>query len=233
MRAVRAWAPLVLAGALLAGCGGDGRGGGEPEPTTNGVSALSAEEVLDRAKAALTDAKSYRIKADVTGDDKETFSLDVGVSGDDLKGSVSFGGATVELLAVAGQKYIKPDEALWRQTNGRDGEQIAEVLGDRWVLVQNSWDDIAEFFEIVDPGKLLEADGTLRKGETKEVQGTQAIGLTVGGDTLWVATTGEPYPLQLEGQSRLTYSDFGVTIEGIQAPAEEDVVDMRKLRSGG
>jgi hypothetical protein len=62
MRAMRALVPLALATILLTCCGKDGaRPEATPTPTDNGVSVLTADQILERATAALKAAKSFRM----------------------------------------------------------------------------------------------------------------------------------------------------------------------------
>lgn len=233
----RAALALTLA-ALLAGCGG--RDAGEPKPagpTDNGISALTPNEILQRAKTALQQAKAYRVKGNVNAEGKK-ISLDFRVSGTDLGGRVEMDGANVELLSINGQQYMRPDKKFWVDTAGpTKAEQIAKLMGDKWGKVSTGDKDFAELFSIANLDDLLKPDGTLTKGETKDIDGVKALGLVDGsadGGTLYVATTGEPYPVRLESRNateggQLTFSDFGATFNDLKAPPESEVVDFEQL----
>lgn len=246
MRLTRALVPLVLACALLAGCGGtddDGTdGGGTPAGTTtssapadNGVAALEADAIVDKAMAALGAAKSFSLKGDIDMDGQR-LALDIKVSGEDVLGTMTIDGAAVELLRVGGQAYIRPDEKFWSQFGGADaGATMAQLMGDRWAKISSKDAQFEEFFQITEPADLLKPDGAVTKGETKTVNGVAAIGISEAGSdggTLYVATTGEPYPLLMEGppgKGQLSFGDFGAAFEDIKAPAAGDVVDLDKL----
>jgi hypothetical protein len=242
MRFTRALVPLALAGALLAGCGDkadDGSAASAPTsaaPSENGVAALDPDKIVNKAAAALADAKSFSVKGDISTEGQQ-IGLDVKVAGEDVLGSITLGGATVELLRVAGEMYIRPDAEFWKQNGGAAGETMAKLLGDRWAKLSTKDVDFAGFFQITDAAEMLKPDGKVTKGETKTVNGVNAIGLVDSGSdggTLYVATTGEPYPLMLEGpknQGQITFGDFGETFDGIEAPASADVVDLDKLKS--
>jgi hypothetical protein len=229
-----------LAGALLAGCGSnddDGGGSGQPSPTgpvDNGVSALAGNEIVNKAVAALSTVGSYRLSGEMT-EGGETFKLDIKVSGGDVLGSITLGGATVELLGVDGQQFIRPDATFWKDVAGDDTGTMAQLLGDRWAKVGAGDEEFADFFTIADAKELLTPDGSLTKGDPKTIAGVSAIGIVDGsadGGTLYVATTGEPYPLLMEGpagEGQLVFSDFGATFDDIKAPAASEFVDLDKL----
>lgn len=243
MRFTRALVPLALASALLAGCGtGSDDDGGTPAdtstsaaPTDNGVAALEPAAIVDKATATLDAAKSFSVKGEITGE--LNLGLDVKIAGDDVQGTLTLDGATVELLRVAGQMYVRPDEKFWAKNGGgaSAGAAIAELLGDRWALVSSKDAvDFRLFFQLTDPKELLKPDGALSKGDTKTIDGVNAVGVIEAGDdggTMYVATTGEPYPLLLEapaGQGQIAFGDFGSTFD-IKAPAADKTIDMDKL----
>lgn len=244
MRFVRVLAPLALAGTLLAGCGGDandGTTGGAPQtsaPADNGVADLEADAIVDKAIKALDTAKSYSLKGDITDEDG-TIGLDFKISGKDILGTMTLGGAEVELLRADGQTFMRPDEDFWKQNAGDEkaGAALAELVGDRWAKVEKDDKDFQEFFQIAEPAKLLDPEGEIDKGETKTIEGVSTIALeekSKDGGTLYVATTGEPYPMLLEGsagEGQITFADFGTRFDDIKVPAETDVADLDDLQT--
>lgn len=237
MRAMRALLPLALATVLLAGCGRDAAGPvATPTPTDNGVSALTADQILAKATAALKAAKSFRMKGDVSSEG-EKVKLDVKVNNTDTSGTVEVNGAPVEIIKVGTSLYFKGSEAFWKAVGGAKGEQIAILLKDKWAKAPTSDKQYSSLASLVDPDKLLDPEGTITKGSAKDINGTPAIGLVsskADGGTLYVATTGEPYPLRLEGppsQGAIDFSEFGATFD-IKAPTGE-VVDLEKLVQSG
>jgi hypothetical protein len=240
MRIMRMLAPLTLAGALLAGCGGADDSGSpdatpsSPAPTDNGVAALEPDAIVQKAIAALSAAKSYSVKGEIKED--QTLGIDFKVAGDDLAGSVTVDGAKADLLRIAGQAYLRGDEKFWTAAAGAErGPTIAELLGDRWAKLSTKDASVNEFFQIADPAQLLKPDGTVTKSGTKTINGVKAVDLVDSGSDgghLYVATTGEPYPLALEGsagEGRIAFGDFGATFD-IKAPAPGDVIDVDKLK---
>jgi hypothetical protein len=206
-------------------------------PAGNGVEALEAEAILDKAKAALKKAGSFRMKGDIVTDG-DKMGLDFKTDGTKVKGKLSMGGPSVELLEVGGKRYIRPDAAFWAMSGGgkEQGQQMAQLIGDRWVIVKAGDKDTADMFGFSDIDSMLDADGKVTKGKAKDVNGKPAIGLvdnSKDGGTLYIATTGEPYPLRIESKDAaeggLDFTEFGAEFADIVAPAAKDVVDLEKL----
>ncbi|MEV4275303.1 hypothetical protein [Actinoplanes xinjiangensis] len=232
-------AALATATVLLSGCGDAGgtRPNGattsSPAPVDNGMAALTAEEILAKSISALAGAGSYRVTGTnlAAGDDGETMTLDVTVTGGDLTGRLTLGqGADIALLAVGGAKYVKPDPAAWaRLTDAGKTRTTTTPADGRWIPAtrQNDLDDL---FTLVDVTEPLKPGGIIVKGRTAQVDGTPAITLIdPGADAhLAVAATGEPYPLRLfsvSGDGDVSFSDFGATFDPIIAPAANEIAD--------
>ncbi|MGA5299463.1 hypothetical protein ACPCHT_06010 [Nucisporomicrobium flavum] len=237
-----ALAALALAATTLSGCQ---KAEKAPAPTApaassaaagTGVAALSADEILQRAQAALIAAKSYRAEG-VVNQDGQPIDIDLRVSGTDFAGDLALGQARVKLLAVGGKKYLQPNEQFWiMSTDAKQGRVLANGFRGRWVTGAERDPSFAELFDVGSAEKFLKPTGTLSKGEQKEIGGVAAIALKDSADpasALWVATAGEPYPLQLSGKggSQLVYSDFGKPVTGVEAPAPSKVVDLSKVQA--
>jgi hypothetical protein len=236
---------VVTAAALVAGCGsesGSGGGGSTSAPTAttpadNGVAALSAKEILARAQDALGKAESVHIKGGGFSEG-EQFALDMRYGTEGATGTLTANGQTIELLRVASTVYMKGSEAFWRSIGGA---QAAELLKGRYLKVPSSTPDFAELASFTDLSKnaaeLLKPDGEISKGERKTINGIEAIGLNSSeGGTLYIATRGEPYPLQVvpSGSSKrdesgsLEFLDYGKPVK-VTAPSADEVVDVSKL----
>jgi hypothetical protein len=233
----RAALAVALALTLLSGCErGDTQKPGPVGPTDNGVAALPPNFIQDRARDALLNAKSYRIKGDGISDGQR-MSLDLRINGSDSGGTVTMGGATIEVLMVAGRRFMRANEKFWAMTLGADkADTVAEVIGDRWVVVPNDEKMLAGLFTVGDIDQLFRPDSSLKMGQTRDIDGVKAIGVVDGGaegSTLYVATTGEPYPLRVVGSKaadgEIAFSEFGATFDDLKAPAESDVIDLAKL----
>ncbi|MEU4625450.1 hypothetical protein AB0G04_36450 [Actinoplanes sp. NPDC023801] len=231
---------LALAATTLAGCQSEDKTVLTPpsvaptaSPASNGIKALSATEILQRAKAALMEAKSFRAKGTLHQDGEKTL-IDLKVSGLSFIASVSFGKAKVELLSTGGKRYLRPSKQFWiMSTNTQQGTVLAQAMGDRWVTGADKDPAFVDLFAI---GSL---DGLFRPkrfdiGAVKEVAGVEAVGLMDFDDIekkLFVAAVGKPYPLQLTGKNgaELAFTDFGATITDLAAPPESKVVNIGEL----
>lgn len=245
---VTAAAAAVL---LTAGCGDDSTAGsGSPAGTSaaassaaspsssgNGVADLSANEILAKATAALKAAKSVRIKGQVS-EGSESVELDLAYSGDDSAGTIALSGQRIELRRIGKTAYIRGSRGFWT-ANG--GEAYAQLLTGKWLkapVTDRRYGPIAELTDLDKAaGGILKPDGEITKADRKTVAGVEAIGLVqkgTGGGTLYVATTGEPYPLQLvsgpqvKGKGTIQFVDYGKAVTVPEPPADT-VIDVTKL----
>jgi hypothetical protein len=240
----------VSAAALVAtACGDDTTDAGAAGPTGSSSSSAAApesdlaslppKEILAKAKTAITGAKSVHLKGGGTsGADSFEIDMRYGAEGK-AYGTVASGGQTIELRRDGQTIYLKAPAAFWQSSGA--GAEAAKLLGDKFLkapLTDARVGQLATFTdkngfvsEVLDPG------GELTKGEAKEVNGTPAIGLVTkgtDGGTLYVATEGEPYPLQLspEGsgtdEGKLDFLEYDAPVE-VQIPPAAQTVDVTKL----
>jgi hypothetical protein len=84
----------------------------------------------------------------------------------------------------------------------------------------------------------LATSAGVTKGAAKTVNGTPVIGLTIkdssGGSTLYVATTGQPVPIEAAPEAggadsgTIDFLDYGAPVD-VQAPAADQTVDVSAL----
>lgn len=237
----------LVTGLALVGCGGDDGDSADDvaapaestAPETNWAEHLSADEILEEAKDAAAAADSVRISGEVV-EDGSTIVIDMQYSGDGSTGTISADGATVELLRVGtNQYYMKADADTWEQLTGEAAS--GDIFADRYVRMpgdDESLGDLTSFFDFESfVEEALNPDGAIEQGETAEVNGVQAIGLvdrdSQDGGTLWVALTGEPYPLRIEspegsGEGAVDFLDWGEPVD-IKAPAKDEVIDLSEV----
>jgi hypothetical protein len=234
MRRDRRIVPFVLLAVLavalaLAGCGSSSSG--------NGIESQSPEQILEATKAAASKASSVHIRGSIVTSGKP-IALDMELlAGKGGKGTIAQEGFTIQLVQVNGAVYINGSAAFYKHVSG---SAAAALLQGKWLKAPANSGELASLAELTDLSKLIDtalADhGTLSKGGTTTVQGQKAVELkdTSKGGTLYVAATGQPYPLQItksgaeKGLVTLSRWNQPVTL---QAPA--NAIDISALQKGG
>jgi hypothetical protein len=232
---------LAVAATTLAGCQGNDpaaptqtASAAPSTPASNGVAALTADQILQKSRDALKQAKSFRAKGAMR-DEGENTDVDLRINGADFAGTMATGAAKLEMLAVGGKRYMKPNEQFWTTvTDAKKGKTLAKAVGDRWISGADSDASFADLFSIGTVDGLLKPDGAISKGEEKVIAGVPAISLKDAGDTdtlLWIATTGEPYPVQIANTdgAAVVFSGFGEPVTDITAPPAAKVIDLNKV----
>lgn len=229
MRARLALVPIAAA-ALLAGCGTESGNTTSPStPADNGLEARSADEILAQAKTALTAAKSFHVKGDMS-DQGLTAKVDFKVSGSDVAGTVEMQGANIELIKVGNDLYAKAPDTFWATL---DPSGKLAVLKGKYAKADMTFSAFATMARAFTPDELLKPEGTVSKGEIKTINGTPAIGVIDSKDNsvAYIATKGQPLPVAFDsndGRSEVLLVEPGLPVE-IKAPSAAQVVDLKPL----
>jgi len=222
--AVLALGPL---GVALGGCGGSSSG--------NGIAAKTPAEIVAATKAAADSATSAHVAGSiVSGGSPITLDLDVASNGG--RGQLALNGLGFELIQTGGTVYIKGSSAFYRHIGGA---AAAQLLQGKWLKAPATTPEFASISSLTDLHRLVDATlashGTLVKTATTTVAGKRVVGVTdqSQGGTLYVATTGKPYPVQIAkggaGGGTLTFDRWNQTVS-ITPPA--NAIDLAQLRSG-
>jgi len=216
---------LALASAaLIAACGGS-----SPETNnaaSNGVASKPAAAIVSAAYSAVAQSKSAHISG-VVRSEKQTITLDIDVlTGRGGKGSMSINGLSFELISLGSRFYFKASSAFWQHYGGAGA---AALFKGKWLQASASTSEFKSFAQLTNPHDLFQSllhtgGDELVKTGISTVDGQRVIGVhdqTQGG-TLYVATVGKPYPIEIEksGSSggRISINDFDETVS-IAAPA--------------
>jgi hypothetical protein len=232
-RVARALAPalvLALLLALLGGCGSSSSAG-------NGAASKSPAAIVAQAKAAAAGAASAHVAGAVV-DRGKPIALDMQlVSGKGGKGRITLEGRSIDLIQVGRSVYINGSKAFYSHVAGA---AAAQLLQGKWLKASATASNFASLASLTNLGKLIDtalaSHGTLALAGSKTVNGQQAVGVTdtSKGGTLYVATTGAPYPLELvkSGTSggRITFDRWNQAVT-LTAPAA--AVNINQLQSGG
>ncbi len=220
---------LLAAGALSA-CGGGSSSSG------NGVESKSADAIVSDASDAAKGLQSVHAAGSIVDSGKRT-ALDLEmVAGKGARGKVSEGNLNFQIVAIGQDLYLKADAATWRRVAG---DAAAQLLQDKWLKAPANSGDFASVARLTDlPGllnALLSTHGKLAKGETSTVNGQKVVAVrdTTNGGTLYVATTGKPYPVQVtHGGSQEGSLSFDRYNESVSLAAPANAVDISQLTSG-
>lgn len=233
---------------LGAGCGAvdsvTGKSTSSPTPSANGIADKPPAEIVQQAKRAFQDAKFVHVKGN--GDEEGVlYAVDMQIKGGSGptggKGTLTVNHNTAELLRIGKDAYVKGDADFWSATTGNAA--AAELLKGKYL--KGSTDDPrlkgivfftdADFFART----VFKTEGSLTKGERRTIGGVETIGVETSGKdaaTLFVATTGQPRPLQLvstgeaAGGGNLDFFDYDKPFD-VKPPPADLVIDTSKLNN--
>jgi hypothetical protein len=225
----RARALLLLAcvSVALGGCGSSSSG--------NGVATKTPAEILAATQAVADAATSVHVSGSIAaGATPITFDLEL-LAGRGGRGQLAENGLGFELIQLAGTVFIKGSSAFYRHIGGT---AAAQLLEGKWLKAPTSDAEFASLGSLTDLHSLIEKalanHGSLAKGQVTTVNGQKAVGVsdTSKGGTLYVATTGPPYPIEVSetGASggMISFSRWNQPVT-VRAPA--NAIDITRLQS--
>jgi hypothetical protein len=222
-----------------AGSAGSSAAAASPSAAGGDVAALAAPEIFARTKAAFKKADTVRLTGSgASGTTKFAIDMRYATAGDAV-GTVTNAGETIELRRVGQTIYVKADKAFWTKSAGA---AVGELLGGKYLKAPLTDQRVAQLGAFTDKNsfadEVLSPSNTVTKGDTKTIRGIPAIGLvdksSSGSATLYVATTGEPVPLQLAptagagNEGSFDFLDYGKPVD-VAAPPAAQTVDSTKL----
>ncbi len=218
------WSFSALAAAVaLASCGGS---------SDNGVSSKSPTGIVNAASHAIQGVQSVHIAGSVNSAGTPiTLDLHL-VSGKGATGSLTSRGLSFKLVSVGQYVYINGGPSFWHAFGN---PAVAQLLAGKW-LRTTATGNFATLSSLTNTRQLFSQIfsryGTLAKGQTTTINGQSVVAVrdTTKGGTLFVATTGQPYPIELRkggaqaGQVRFDQYNQPVTLS---APA--NAIDASKF----
>jgi hypothetical protein len=218
---------LALALLVLASCGKSSSG--------NGISSKGAAEIVSESKAAADAATAVHVSGSLkSGGAPVRLDLNL-VAGKGAQGEISQNGASFKLILVGNTAYISGSPAFYRSLGG---SAAAQLFKGKWLKASATTGEFASFKQLADMRQLIDttlaAQGALVKGAATTVNGRPVIAITDSAKdgTLYVASTGKPYPLQIaKGGSEsgtIVFSDWNRPAT-ITAPS--NAVDLSELKS--
>jgi len=182
---------ITLTPAVLVGCGS----------SDNGIASKSAAGILAAARAAATGASSVRVTSNASiGRAKSTLNASYARTQAHVQSSLF--DIHYEVIRDANTLYVKGNRAFNR---GLERQLAVKIPPNTWLkgsAHSGSLSQITPETELTQElPVILTGSGPLTKGTVTKLDGQPAITLTqkrkLSTATLYVATTGEPYPLQL------------------------------------
>ena len=175
------------------------QGGSSTQAPPNGVAQKSPQAAVSSAVQAIDQVHSVHVAGSVVdGGIPVRMDLQL-VAGRGGQGMVSENGLGFRLIALDKVLYIQGSDAFWSHFAGATA---ARVFHGKWLKAPNAGQfasvgaltSISGLF-----GRLLNQHGALSRGHRTTIGGRPALGITdrSRGGTLYVATTGTPYPLEI------------------------------------
>jgi hypothetical protein len=207
--------------------------GGGSSSSDNGVSTKSANDIVSSALTAINNATSAHIAGSVvSGGQPISLNLDL-VSGKGGRGRMAQGGLGFQIMVVGNEVYINGSSAFWRHFGGVAAEAL---LKGKWLKAPAtgqfaSLAQLSNLHQLVDT--LLKTHGVLVKGGTSTVNGQTAVAVRdkKKDATLYVATTGTAYPLEVlktgSQSGRLTLSRFN---ESVTLTPPANAIDISQFK---
>jgi len=184
----------LVAAALLAGCGGSSTTSG------NGVASKSPDQIVAASKTAAAGASTVHIAGSIISENKPiTLDMEL-VAGKGAKGHITVEGLGINVVEVEHAFYLNGSAAFYRHIAGN---AAAQLLQGKWLKAPENGGNFSSLAQLTDLTKLVDATlsshGTLKAAGTATINGQSAVGVTdtTKGGTLFVATTGAAYPLQI------------------------------------
>jgi hypothetical protein len=191
IRHVTSAVSALLIATAIAACGGGS--------SDNGVASKSPDQIVSSVKSAVAGVNSVHVSGSVTSSGVPiTLNLNL-VSGKGGQGTMSQNGLSFQIVALGQDVYINASPAFWEHYAGKTA---AQLLNGKWLKAPASgqFSSLASLTNLqVFFNKLLANHGTLAKGGTSTVDGQKVVAVndTTNGGTLYVATSGKPYPIEI------------------------------------
>ena len=223
--------PLILAFtalclAVTAGCGGGA--------SDNGVASKQPDEILAAAKSAAGSAKTMHLAGSFVAEGAP-LSLDLRlVNGQGARGTITEHGLSFALIETGGEVYIYGTPAFYEHFGGK---AAAQLFKGKWLKAPTNSGEFSSLSSLTEMSALLNtllsSHGTLKAAGTTTIAGQKVVGVSESakGGTLYVATTGKPYPVAVvksgNGGGRIV---FGQWNEPVSLTPPTNAIDITQLQ---
>jgi hypothetical protein len=214
---------IVAAGAATAAAG---------TAPSNGVASKSPSAIVAAARSAIDGVSTVHVDGSGVSNG-ESLGLDLWlVAGKGGRGSVSEGGLGFQLVVIGKTLYFNASTAFWKKFAN---SAAAALFAGKWLKAAASgqYASLASFTNIRSLfTQLLSPKGTLSKGALSTVLGQQVVPVTdrTDGGTLYVATTGPAYPVEVVGPAGkrdvVVINDIGKPVSLTAPPGAIDISSL-------
>ena len=205
----RMLALAVALGLLLSGCGS----------SDNDVASKSGKEILAASKAAASSADSVHVVGK-SSQGRLTIAVNLSLTTSGGRGQISFLGFDFEVIRIGNTVYLKGNHAFYKRLGDALGTTLNVPQG-TWLKAPASAGPLSQLAGLADLrgelNRLLSTPGSVVKGATTTVNEQKVVELKettkVYKGSLFVATTGKPYPVLLvksggRETGRTTFSEW-------------------------
>jgi hypothetical protein len=211
---------LVLATMALAGCGG-----GKKAEQPNAEASKPANRVLADAVAAARSARSVHVSGHIVSNGTP-ITLDLTLERNKgATGSMSTQGLSFDLVRIGRTFYIRGSDAFWKHFAGAG---VAQLMHGKW-LKGTTTGRFASLASLSDPAKLFARirgnHGKLTNKGATTYNGQKVVEIDDAkkGGKLYVAATGNPYPVAVVGSKKnesgtITFDRWNASVS-ISAPS--------------
>ena len=194
-------AAAVTIAVMAAGCGSS---------SSSSLASKTPSQIVAAAESAIKGATNYEVSGSGTTSTGIT-SFDLKVVGANISGSYVLNGASIDMVKVASNIYIKAPASFYTAEGA--SATGAALLGGVWVEITAGSSYASNFSSLSNitdlPSKLSSTTATFTSDGTGTVDGQSVVFLkdTTGGDVVAIATSGPAYPLQVKetGSTAGTY----------------------------
>ncbi|HZT85617.1 MAG TPA: hypothetical protein VE984_09390 [Gaiellaceae bacterium] len=220
---------LVLAAALLAGCGGHGK-----SAKPNSEASKPPARVLADARTAATSASSAHVSGSVRSNGTP-ITLDLStVRGKGATGSMTTSGLRFDLIRIGDTVYIRGSDAFYRKFAG---PAVAQLLHGRWIKAPATKGRLAALAPLTSIDALFTGisshHGRLVNDGKTTYKGTEVVAIrdTSDNSKLFVAASDKPYPVAITGgrQGKSGTIEFGDWNKHVSLSAPGGAIPIPKL----
>jgi hypothetical protein len=218
---------LLLLAFALGGCGSSSSG--------NGIASKTPAQIVAATKVAANGASSVHVSGSIaSGGSPITLDMEL-LAGKGGRGQISENGLSFDVIQVDGTAYISGSPAFYSHFGS---PAAAQLLQGKWLKTPASSGTFATLGQLTNLSQLLNTalaeHGTLAKGTTTTLAGQQVLSVTdpSHGGTLYVSTTGKPYPIEI---TKTGSSGGKISFDRWNAPvalaAPKNAIDLAQLES--